>query len=311
MSGMRKDWDPGDVDILLDLPHFLCSRASRLSSLGLSFPSCQMVTIPALHIHNTASCIKWKRSGLTGGSVVKHPPASGRDRGSGSGPGKSPDAAEQLPSLCSRARSRTREELQWKPRAPQLESSPWLLQQKNGHSSKEPARPKINKFNDLKNKAAQFSPVQLLSRIWLFAARWTAAYQASLSITNSRTLLKLTSIESVMPSNHLSLCRPLLLSPSIFPSIRVFSNESVLHIRWPKYWSFSFSISPSNEYSGLISFRMDWLDLPSAQATLKTLVQQHSSKASILRCSAFSTVQLSHPSMTTGKLWLDGPLLAK
>ena len=125
--------------------------------------------------------------------------------------------------------------------------------------------------------------------------------QASLSITNSRSLLKLLSIESVMPSNYLILCCPLLLLPPIFPSIRVFSNESVLCIRWPKYWRFSFNISPFNKYSGLISFRMDWLDLLAVQGTLKSLFQDHSSKASILRCSAFFTVQLSHPYMTTGK----------
>ena len=130
---------------------------------------------------------------------------------------------------------------------------------------------------------------------------WTAACQASLSITNSRSLLKLKSIESVMPSNHLILCRPLLLLPSIFPSIRVFSSESVLRIRWPKYWSFSFSISPSSEYSGLISFRMDWLDILAVQGTLKSLLQHHSSKASVLWHSAFFIVQLSHPYMTTGK----------
>ena len=152
------------------------------------------------------------------------------------------------------------------------------------------------------------SSVQLLSRVqlfafnrvWLFATPWTAAHQASLSITNSQSLPKLMSIESVMPSNHLILCCPLLL-PSIFPSISVFSNESVLHIRWPKYWSFSFSISPSTEYSGLISFRIDWLDLFAVQGTLKTLLQHHSSKASILWCSAFFIVQLSHPYMSTGK----------
>ena len=119
------------------------------------------------------------------------------------------------------------------------------------------------------------------SRVQLFATPWTAAHHASLSITNSRSLLKLMSIELVIPSNHLILCRPLLLSPSIFPSIRVFSNESVLHIRWPKYWSFNFNLSPSNEYSGMISFRMDWLDLFAVQATLKSLLQHHSSKASI------------------------------
>ena len=127
------------------------------------------------------------------------------------------------------------------------------------------------------------------------------ACQASLSITNSQSLLKLISIESVMPSNHLILCHPLLHLPSIFPSIRVFSNESALHIRWPKYWSFSFSISPSTGYTGLISFRMNWLDLLAVQGTLKSLLQHHSSKASILWCPAFFTVQLSHPYMTTGK----------
>ena len=121
-----------------------------------------------------------------------------------------------------------------------------------------------------------FNSVQLLSHVWFFVTRWTAARQASLSITNSRSLLKLMSVESVMPSNHLIFCRPLLLLPSIFPSIRVFSNESVLHIRWPKYWSFSFSISPSNEYSGLISFRMDRLDLLAVQGTVKSLLQHHS-----------------------------------
>ena len=147
-----------------------------------------------------------------------------------------------------------------------------------------------------------FSSVQL-SCVWLFATSWTAVLQASLSIINSWSLLKLISIESVMPSNHLILCHPLLLQPSIFPSIRVFSNESVFRIRWPKYWSFSFSISisPSSEYSGLISFRMDWLDLFAAQGTCKNLLQHHSSKASILQCSAIFMVQLSHPCMTTGK----------
>ena len=133
------------------------------------------------------------------------------------------------------------------------------------------------------------------------ATAWTTACQASLSITNSRSLLKLMSTESVMLSNHLILCCPLLLLPSIFPSIRVFSDESVLRIRWPKYWSFSFNISPSNEYSGLISFRIDWLDLLAAQGTLKSLLQHHSSKILILWHSAFFIVQLSHPYMTTGK----------
>ena len=130
---------------------------------------------------------------------------------------------------------------------------------------------------------------------------WTAACQASLSITNSRSLCRLMSIESVMPSNHLILCHPLLLLPPVPPSIRVFSNESTLHMRWPKYWSFSISVSPSNEHPVLISFRMDWLDLLAVQGTLKSLLQHHSSKASILRHSAFFTVQLSHPYTTTGK----------
>ena len=147
----------------------------------------------------------------------------------------------------------------------------------------------------------QFSSVESLSCVILFATPWTSACQASLSITKPRNLLKLMSIESEMPSNQLILCHPLLLLPSIFPSIRVFSNESVLCIRWPKYWSFSFSISLSNEYSGLISFRIDWFDLVAVQGTLKSLVQHHSSKASILRCSAFFIVQLSHPYMTIGK----------
>ena len=143
--------------------------------------------------------------------------------------------------------------------------------------------------------------MQSLSRVQLFVTPWTAACQAPLSITNSWSLLKLLSIESVMQSNHLILCCPLLLLPSIFPRIRVFSNESAHHIRWPKYWSFSFSVSPSNEYSGLTSSRMDWLDLLAIQGTLKSLLQHHSSKASILRRSVFFIVQLSHPYMTTGK----------
>ena len=143
--------------------------------------------------------------------------------------------------------------------------------------------------------------VQSLSRVRFFVTSWTAARQASLSITNSCSLPKLKSIESVMPSNYLILCHPLLLLPSIFSSIRVFFNESTLRIRWPKYWSFSFSISPSKEHPGLISFRMDWLDLLAVQGTLKSLLQHHSSKASILWCSAFFTFQLSHAYMTTGK----------
>ena len=149
--------------------------------------------------------------------------------------------------------------------------------------------------------SVQFNSVQSLSHVRLFATPWTAARQASLSITNFQSLPKLMFIESVMPSNHLILCCPLLLLPSIFPSIRVFSNESVLHVRWPTYWSFSFSISPSNEYSGLISFRMDWLELLAVRRALKSLLQHHSSKASILWRSAFFTVQLSHLYMTTGK----------
>ena len=155
----------------------------------------------------------------------------------------------------------------------------------------------------------QFSSVQSLSRVRLFATPWIAALQASLSINNTQSLLRLTAIESVMPSSHLILCRPLLLLPPIPPSIRVFSNESTLCMRWPKYWSFSFSIIPSKEHAGPISFRMDWLDLLAVQGTLKSLLQHHSSKASILRCSAFFTVQLSHPYMTTGKTiaLLDGP----
>ena len=147
----------------------------------------------------------------------------------------------------------------------------------------------------------QFSSVQSLSRVRLFVTPWTTECQASLSITNSWSSPKLMSIESVMPSNHLSLCRPLLLLPPIPPSIRVFSNESALRIRWPKYWSFSFSISPSNEHPGWLSFRMDWLYILAVQGTLKSLLQHHSSKASILQRSAFFIVQLSHPNMTTGK----------
>ena len=145
------------------------------------------------------------------------------------------------------------------------------------------------------------SSVQSLSHIWLFETPWTAVLQASLSITNSQSLLKLMSIESVMPSNHLILCCPLLLLPSVFLRIKVFSNKSALHSRWPKFWSFSFSISSFNEYLELISFRMDCLDLLGVQGTLKSLLQHHSSKASILQHSNFFIVQLSHPYMTTGK----------
>ena len=146
-----------------------------------------------------------------------------------------------------------------------------------------------------------YSSVQSLSRVQLFATPWITARQASLSITNSWSLLKLMSIKSVMPSSYLILCRPLLLLPPIPPSIRVFSSDSTLCMRWPKYWSYSFSISPSSEHPELISFRMDWLDLLAVQGTLKSLLQHHSSKASILQCSAFFIFQLSHPYMTTGK----------
>ena len=146
-----------------------------------------------------------------------------------------------------------------------------------------------------------FSSVQLLSCVHLFATPWDTAHQASLSITNHRSLPKLMSIELVSPSNHHILCCPLLLLPSTFPRFRVFSNESALRIRWPKYWSFSFNISPYNEHPGLISFRMDWLDLLTVQGILNSLLQHHSAKASILRCSTFFTVHLSHPYMTTGK----------
>ena len=164
--------------------------------------------------------------------------------------------------------------------------------------------------HSLNMHSVQFSSVQSLSHVELFVTTpWTVAHQASLSITNSWSLLKLMSIESVMPSNHLILCCPLLLLPSIFPSIRVFSNESALRIRWPKCWSFS--INPPNEYSELISFRMDWLYLLAVQRTLKSLLQHHSSKASILQYSAFFTVHLSHPYMTTGKTIALTMLLAK
>ena len=146
-----------------------------------------------------------------------------------------------------------------------------------------------------------FTSIQSLSHVWLFLTPWTAAHQASLSITNFQSFLKLMSIKLVMPSNHLILCHSLLLLPSILLRIRVFSNESVLHIRWPKYWSFSFSISPSNKYSRLIYFRIDCFDLLAVQRTLKSLLQHHSSKASILWCSAFFIVQFSHLYMTTGK----------
>ena len=165
--------------------------------------------------------------------------------------------------------------------------------------------------------ALQFSSVQSLSCVRLFATPWTAAHQASLSITNSQSLLKLMSIQSVMPSSHLILCHPLLLLPLIPPVIRVFSSESTLRIKWPKYWSFSFSISPSNEHPGLIVFRMDWLDILAVQGTLKSLLQHHSSKESVFQCSAFFTVQLFFTvhihiwPLEKSYPWPDGPLLAK
>ena len=161
--------------------------------------------------------------------------------------------------------------------------------------------PPFSKQCLLKASNLHLSSVHSLSRVRLFATPWITARQASLSITNSQSSLRLTSIESVMPSSHLILGRPLLLLPPIPPSIKVFSNESTLRIRWPKYWSFSFSIIPSKEIPGLVSFRMDWLDLLAVQGTLKSLLQHHSSKASVLWCSAFFMDQLSHPYMTSGK----------
>ena len=163
-----------------------------------------------------------------------------------------------------------------------------------------PAGPPLNCWM-LSTPALTQGSVQSLSPVPFFETPWTASHQASLSFLNSWSLLKLMSIKLVMPSNHLILCRPLLLLPSIFSSIGIFSHELVLHIRWPKYWSFGFSVSPSSEYSGLVSFRIDWLDLLAVQGTLKSLCQHESSKASILQCSGFFMVQLSHPYMTTGK----------
>ena len=167
----------------------------------------------------------------------------------------------------------------------------------SGNTTRQPS----GKRHSIPTSHIQCSSVQSLSRVWLFATPWIAAPQASLSITNSRSSLKLMSIESVMPSSRFILCHPLLLLPPIPPSIRVFSNESTLHMRWPKYWGFSFSISTSKEHPGPISFRMDWSDLLAVQGILKSLLQHHSSKASILWHWAFFTVQLSHPYMTTGK----------
>ena len=183
--------------------------------------------------------------------------------------------------------------------------SPWGHKESDTTEHKHTHTHRENRLKGVKKRCLRlldwFSSVQSLSHVCLLAIPWTATRQASLSITNSQSPLKLMSIESVMPSNHLILCCPLLLLPWIFPSIRVFSNESALRIRWPKHWSFSFSISPSNEYSGLISFRIDWLDLLAVQGTLKSLLQHHSSKASILQCSAFFIVQLSHAYVTIGK----------
>ena len=166
----------------------------------------------------------------------------------------------------------------------------------------------MDEWPDQSHSVSSFSSVQSLSRVWLFVTPWITAHQASLSITISRSSLKLMSIKSVMPCSHLILCRPLLNLPSIPPSIRVFSNESTLRMKWPKYWSFNFSIIPSKQHPGLISFRMDWLDLLSVQGTLKRLLQHHSSKASILQRSAFFTVQISHPYMTINKVWHCFPI---
>ena len=175
-----------------------------------------------------------------------------------------------------------------------------LLVSSNKSQTKEARKTTIPQCLKQNHITESISLVQSFSHVRLFVTPWTAACQASLFINTSQNLLKLMSIESVMPSNHLILCHPFIL-PSVFPSIRVFSSESVLHIRWPKYWSFSFNISPSSEHSGLISFRMDWLDLLAVQGTLKSLLQYNSSKVSILRHSAFFIVQLSHPYMTNGK----------
>ena len=193
----------------------------------------------------------------------------------------------QLLSLCTLERMRSS-------RLPQLGKA--HMEQQRTSAAKNKERNKLKPLSS-SSKSVPFSR----SVVYDSATPWTAACQASLSFTISQSLFKLMSIESVMPSNHLTLCRPLLLLPLIFPRIRVFSNKSVLCIRWPKYWSFSFSISPSNEYSGLISFWIDWFDLLAVQETLKSLLQHHSSKAPILQCSAFFMVQLLYPYMTIGK----------
>ena len=206
--------------------------------------------------------------------------------GSGEGPPSGLQTAAFL--LCPQIAGRKRNELT--PVSSNKGTNP--IHESSTLTTKLPPKQPISKYHHM---VWQFSSVQLLSRVWLFATPWIAARQASLSITNSRSSLRLTSIDSVMPSSHLILCHPLLLLPPIPPSIRVFSNESTLPMRWPKHWSFSFSIIPSKEIPGLISFRMDWLDLLAVQGTLKSLLQHHTSKASILQCSAFFTVQLSHP----------------
>ena len=175
------------------------------------------------------------------------------------------------------------------------------LDSQNGHTTQSNLQIWCDPYQIIYDILHRTRSVQLLTCVRLFVTPWTAAHKASLSITNSKSLPKLISTGSVIPYNHLILCCSLLLLPSIFPSIRVSSNESALRIRWPKYWSFSFNISPSDEYSGLISFRMDWLDLLAVQGTLKSLLQHHSSKASILWHSAHFTVHLSHPLLTTGK----------
>ena len=211
-------------------------------------------------------------------------------------------AKRKLPSQWGE-RKTTRNHCRWRVWCPGLQSKGYNEMKFYQAASLEASlfKPLLFQLSIFEWMGIQFNSVQSLSCVRLFATPWITARQASLSITNSRSLPKLSSIKLVMPSNHLILCRPLLLLPPVPPSIRAFSNESTLHMRWPKYWSFSFSISPSNEHPGLISFRMEWLDLLAVQETLKSLLQHHSSKASILQHSAFFTVQLSHLYMTTGK----------
>jgi len=243
--------------------------------------------------------------------VVKNPPANAGDVHSIPGlgrfpwrrkrqltkvllPGK-PHGQRGLACYSLWGHKRVRHDLATKQQQQQCPPKAWF------HSPPLLPRPASLQELAIREKIHLHSVVQLLRRVRLFATPWTAVHQASLSFTNSQSLLKLMSIESVMSSNHPILCCPPVLLPSIFPSIRIFSRELAVCIRWPKYWSFSFSISPSNEYSGLISFRMDWFDLLAVQGTLRSLLQHHSSKALILRCSAFFMVQLSYPYMTTGK----------